>query len=387
MRSGTIPVARTVFPFLFGWLALAAAAQAQYPSRMVRAIVPYTPGSSADLIARNLGPRLSEGWRVPFLVDNRAGASGIIGVQAVVAAPGDGYTVLIMADNFASAASVRRNSYDPVNDLDPVILLARGDYALMASASLPARSVAELVDMARASPGRIYYASPGSGLPAHLMMEVFKSAMGIDLVHVPYKNNAAAVTDRLGGRGAAAGRRRAHPNPRGRGRKARRAHPRNPELHRVGREGLQRRHLVRDARAERDSARDPRETARRHRGAPEGAGGGRAHVEAGNDARGRNAGGAARSHPIGLRSLEQDRARSQHQGGLIMQKATRKLTPDFEDSFEDHCWRDIMPPDVIELYSNYRREVGVGPSPALIAIDLYELVYQGGAKPVTQVMK
>ncbi len=396
MRSGTIPVARTVFPFLFGWLALAAAAQAQYPSRMVRAIVPYTPGSSADLIARNLGPRLSEGWKVPFLVDNRAGASGIIGVQAVVAAPGDGYTVLIMADNFASAASVRPNSYDPVNDLDPVILLARGDYALMASASLPARSVAELVDMARASPGRIYYASPGSGLPAHLMMEVFKSAMGIDLVHVPYKNNAAAVTDLAGGQVslmfasvgvalplAEGGRIRIL----GRGREARRAHARNPELHRVGREGLQRRHMVRDARAERDAARDPRETPRRHRGAPEGAGGGRAHVQAGNDARGRKAGGAARSHPVGLRSLEQDRARSQHQGGLIMQKATRKLTPDFEDSFEDHCWKDIMPPDVIELYSNYRREVGVGPSPALIAIDLYELVYQGGAKPVTQVMK
>src|SRR5258708_14837164 len=110
MRSGTIPVARTVFPFLCGWLGWAAAAQAQYPSRMVRAIVPYTPGSSADLIARNLGPRLSEGWRVPFLVDNRAGASGIIGVQAVVAAPGDGYTVLIMAGNFASAASVGRHS-------------------------------------------------------------------------------------------------------------------------------------------------------------------------------------------------------------------------------------------------------------------------------------
>ena len=197
MRIGTTPVARAVF--LLGWLASTAAAQAQYPSRMVRAIVPYTPGSSADLIARNLGPRLAEGWKVPFVVDNRAGASGIIGVQAVAAAPGDGYTLLIMADNFASAASVRPNSYDPVNDLDPVILLARGDYALMASASFPAKSVAELVVMARASPGRIYYASPGSGLPAHLMMEVFKSAMGIDLVHVPYKNNAAAVTDLVGG--------------------------------------------------------------------------------------------------------------------------------------------------------------------------------------------
>src|SRR5437879_2806102 len=283
MRSGTTSIAPAVFLFLFGWLASTAAAQAQYPSRMVRAIVPYTPGSSADLIARNLGPRLSEGWKVPFLVDNRAGASGIIGVQAVVAAPADGYTVLVMADNFASAASVRPNSYDPVNDLDPVILLARGDYALMASASFPAKSVAEVV-----------------------------------------------VT-----------------------------------------------------------ARGPRQTPRRHRSAPEGPGGGRAHVEAGNDARRRNAGGAARSHPVGLRALDQDRARSRHQGGLIMQKAAGKAAEARrdDDPFENHCWKDIMPPDVIKLYSNYRREVGVGPSPALIAIDLYELVYQGGAKPVPQVMK
>src|SRR6266480_263723 len=156
MRSGMTPVARAMFLFLSGWLALAAAAQTQYPSRMVRAIVPYTPGSSADLIARNLGPRLSEGWKVPFLVDNRAGASGMIGVQAVVAAPADGYTLLIIADNFASAASVRPNAYDPVNDLDPVILLARGDYALMASASFPVKSVDELVVTARANPGKIH---------------------------------------------------------------------------------------------------------------------------------------------------------------------------------------------------------------------------------------
>src|SRR6266850_2693661 len=112
------------------------------------------------------------------------------------------------------------------------------------------------------------------------------------------------------------------------------------------------------------------------------------HVKAGNDARRRNAGGAARSHPVGFRALEQDRARSQHQGGLIMQKAAGKAAGArrHDDPFEDHCWKDIMPPDVIELYSNYRREVGVGPSPALIAIDLYELVYQGGAKPVPEVM-
>ena len=98
MLSGTTPVARAVFLIVFGWLASAAAAQTQYPSRLVRVIVPYTPGSSADLIARNLGPRLAESWKVPFVVDNRAGASGIIGVQTAVAAPGDGHTLLIMAD-------------------------------------------------------------------------------------------------------------------------------------------------------------------------------------------------------------------------------------------------------------------------------------------------
>src|SRR5260370_40685105 len=105
MRSGTTSVARALFLFLFGWLASTAAAQAQYPGRMVRAIVPYTPGSSADLIARNLGPRLSEGWKVPFVVDNRAGASGIIGVQAVAAPPGGGHTGLIKAGTHAPAAA------------------------------------------------------------------------------------------------------------------------------------------------------------------------------------------------------------------------------------------------------------------------------------------
>ena len=199
MRGGTRSVAGAVFLALVGGLSAPdAGAQAPYPSRAVKAVVPYTPGSSADLIARNLGPKLSEGWKVPFVVDNRAGASGIISVQAAGAAPADGHTVLIIADNFASAASVNR-AYDPVGDLEPVILLARGDYALMASAAFPARSVAELVSMARARPGKIFYASPGSGLPAHLMMELFKSTVGIDIVHVPYRNNAAAVTDLAGG--------------------------------------------------------------------------------------------------------------------------------------------------------------------------------------------
>lgn len=174
-------------------------AQAGYPSRPVRAILPYSPGTTADLIARNLGPQLSEAWKVPFIVDNRAGASGIIGVQAAIAAAPDGHTLVFVADNFASAASVHNSPYDPVSDLDPVILLARGDYAMITPAAFPAKTVAELITMARANPGTINYASPGNGLPAHLMMELFKSTAGVNLVHVAYKNNAAAVTDIIGG--------------------------------------------------------------------------------------------------------------------------------------------------------------------------------------------
>lgn len=182
-----------------GPLSPAAHAQANYPSRPVRAILPYSPGTTADLIARNLGPQLSEAWKVPFIVDNRAGASGIIGVQAAIAAAPDGHTLVFVADNFASAASVHNKPYDPVADLDPVILLARGDYALITPASFPAKTVADLIAMARANPGTINYASPGNGLPAHLMMELFKSTLGVSLVHVPYKSNAAAVTDIIGG--------------------------------------------------------------------------------------------------------------------------------------------------------------------------------------------
>src|SRR5438552_18520134 len=106
MRSGTTPVARAVFLFLSGWLALAAAAQTQYPSRMVKAIVPYTPGSSADLNARNLAPRLSEAWKVPFVGDTPAGPGGANCVPGARAPPGGGHTWPTMAHNLASAARV-----------------------------------------------------------------------------------------------------------------------------------------------------------------------------------------------------------------------------------------------------------------------------------------
>jgi tripartite-type tricarboxylate transporter receptor subunit TctC len=199
MRKWLLGMALVVSTALAAGLCSTANAQAKYPNRAVRAIVPFSPGTTADLIARNIGPQLSEAWKVPVFVDNRAGASGIIGIQAAIAAPPDGHTLLFVADNFASAAAVHNKPYDPVNDLDPVILLARGDYALIAPASSPAKTVEELIALARANPGKINYATPGSGAPAHLMMELFKSTLGIDLVHVPYKSNAEAITGIVGG--------------------------------------------------------------------------------------------------------------------------------------------------------------------------------------------
>jgi len=183
---------------LIGALPLLAVAQGSYPLRPVRAVLPYAPGTTADIIARLLGPKLSEIWKVPLVVENRGGAGGIIGVQAVIASPPDGYTLTIVADNFASAASVSRNAYDPVNDLDPVLLLARGDYALITPASFAAKSAAEMIALARANPGKLNYAAP-NGQPAHIMMELLKSTRGVDIVHVPYKTNIAALNDIMNG--------------------------------------------------------------------------------------------------------------------------------------------------------------------------------------------
>lgn len=191
-------IALSLLSFLAVVMPSLAAAQGSYPNRPVKALLPYAPGTTADIITRLFGPKLSEIWKVPFVVENRGGAGGIIGVQAVIAAPPDGYTITVVADNFASAASVNKNAYDPVNDLDPVLLLAHGDYALIAPASFAAKSVAEMIALARANPGKINYAST-NGQPAHIMMELLKSTLGIDLVHVPYKTNIAALNDIMSG--------------------------------------------------------------------------------------------------------------------------------------------------------------------------------------------
>ncbi|HVF64243.1 MAG TPA: tripartite tricarboxylate transporter substrate binding protein [Casimicrobiaceae bacterium] len=175
-------------------------AQDAYPSKPVRIIVPFTPGTGIDILARTLGQRLSDDWKSPVVVDNRPGASGNIGTDAVAKSPADGYTLLMTANTIVLNRSLFASiPYDPIKDFTAVAPLAIGRLALVTHPSLNVKSVAEFIAKAKASPGTINYGSPGNGTPHHLAMELFKSTTGINVVHVPYKGTAGAVQDLLGG--------------------------------------------------------------------------------------------------------------------------------------------------------------------------------------------
>ena len=178
-----------------------AAAQPAYPARAVRFIVPYPPGSGTDIVARMLGQKLAEAWGQQVLVDNRPGAGAIIGVDAIAKAAPDGYTIGI-ADNGPLAinpALYPKLPYNPVRDLVPVTLVANLPFILVVHPSVAATSVAELVALAKARPGQLNYASVGNGSAVHLATELLKTRAGIDLVHVPYKGSAPALTGVLAG--------------------------------------------------------------------------------------------------------------------------------------------------------------------------------------------
>lgn len=189
---------RTFFVLVLGIL-VSGIAQAQYPSRPIRIIVPFTPGTGIDILARTFGQKLSERVKVGVVVENRPGASGNIGTEAVAKAAADGYTLLMTATTIVQSVALHQTvPYDP-KALTPIGLAAVGNLALVAHPSVPAKSVAELVALARSQPGRLNYASPGNATPHHLAMELLKLHFGINLVHVPYKGTAGAVTDILGG--------------------------------------------------------------------------------------------------------------------------------------------------------------------------------------------
>ena len=181
------------------WLPRAVHAQA-YPARAITFIVPYTPGTGIDIVARTLGQRITERWGQPVVVENRPGASGNIGTELVARARPDGYTLLMTASTFAMNVGLfKAMPYDPVRDFEPIGLAAWGSLLLVANAAAPFDSVAELIRVAKSQPGKIAYSSPGVGTPHHMAMELFKNLAAVDLLHIPYKGTAGAVNDLLSG--------------------------------------------------------------------------------------------------------------------------------------------------------------------------------------------
>jgi tripartite-type tricarboxylate transporter receptor subunit TctC len=180
---------------------LCGAASAQtYPARPIRVVVPFTPGTGMDIIARNVGPRLSDRLGQPVVVDNRPGASGNLGAELVAKSAPDGYTLMISGNPLVVSPHLYRNvPYKPLADFAPISLAAYGTLLLAAYPGTKINSIADLIAQAKASPGKITYASPGIGTPHHMSMELFKDLTGTNLLHVPYKGSAGAVTDTLGG--------------------------------------------------------------------------------------------------------------------------------------------------------------------------------------------
>src|SRR6186713_1034272 len=173
-------------------LALAAAATAAqsaaqtYASRPVRVVVPFTPGTGMDIIARNVGPRLSERLAQPVVIDNRPGASGNLGAELVARSAPDGYTVMVSGNPLVTSPHLYRNTpFKPLADFAPISLAAWGTLMLVANPGTRITSLSDLVSQAKASPGKITYSSPGIGTPHHMSMELLKDRTGANLLHVP----------------------------------------------------------------------------------------------------------------------------------------------------------------------------------------------------------
>ena len=179
-----------------------AGAQAQsYPSKPIRIIAPFSPGASTDIVGRLLAAKLTESWGQPAVVENRAGAGGVIGASFVAKAPPDGYTLLMASVGSMGTIALRKNApYDPVKDFAPITLGVRAASVFAAHPSLPVKTVKQLIAIARARPGALNYSSSGLGSPSHLAMELFNTLAGVKTVHVPYKGPVEAMTDLLTGR-------------------------------------------------------------------------------------------------------------------------------------------------------------------------------------------
>jgi tripartite-type tricarboxylate transporter receptor subunit TctC len=184
------------------WLTLAAggAAAQEYPTKPIRFIVPYPPAGGTDIVARILNEPLTAALGQPIVIDNRGGAAGNIGTDIVAKAAPDGYTILFTLSSHTINPKLYSNlPFDVEKDFVPISLAATLPQILVANPSLPANNVRELIALAKAQPGKLNYASVGTGSPAHIAGELFKLKTGVDIVHVPYKGGGPAIADTLGG--------------------------------------------------------------------------------------------------------------------------------------------------------------------------------------------
>jgi len=173
-----------------------------YPSRPVRIVVPFGAGGPADVAARLVGSALQESMGQPFVIENRTGAGGVIGTQEVVKSPPDGYTLLMMSNTQTANESLMpmaQRKYDLMRDLAPIAPVNYSDLVIVVHPSVPAKTLAEFIALAKSQPGKLNYASSGTGTPYHMAGELFKSMAGINVVHVPYRNSGEARTGVIGG--------------------------------------------------------------------------------------------------------------------------------------------------------------------------------------------
>lgn len=177
----------------------AIAQTAKWPLRPVRVIVPFPPGGSTDIIARLISPHLTQEFGQQFVIDNRSGAGGTIGAEIAARATPDGYTIAVIPSSYAGAAALYPLSFDPVKGIAPISMIGMGSFILGVHPSVKAGNFKEFVDLLKAKPGALNFASPGTGSTPHLAAELFKQMSGTQFTHVPYKGDTPALTDLLGG--------------------------------------------------------------------------------------------------------------------------------------------------------------------------------------------
>jgi len=195
------PVLRFVAALLTFSLACAAWGQQGYPSKPIRMIMPWNPGGTTDVTARILGQKMTENWGQPVVVDSRPGASGIIGTEIAMRAPADGYSLLhANMSQWATAPSLYKTAYDIERDFIAISLVATAPQLLVVPLGLKAKSVRDLIQLAKAEPGKLNFGSGGAATLAYMGGELLKKLAGVDIVHVPYKGTIFAVTDVMGGR-------------------------------------------------------------------------------------------------------------------------------------------------------------------------------------------